>query len=90
MENELRVRIDYEPRRQFIEYHNRSERWAVIVAHRRAGKTVACINDLIKAALTCKHPNPRVAYIAPYLVQSRDIAWQYAKDFKRDGHLAGG
>lgn len=84
MENELRVRIDYEPRRQFIEYHNRSERWAVIVAHRRAGKTVACINDLIKAALTCKHPNPRVAYIAPYLVQSRDIAWQYAKDFTRD------
>jgi phage terminase large subunit len=80
---ELRVTIDYEPRRQFVEFHNRTERWACLVAHRRAGKTVACINDLIRDAMTAKHPNARVAYIAPYLVQARDIAWQYAKEFSR-------
>jgi len=33
--------------------------------------------------MTAKHPNARVAYIAPYLVQARDIAWQYAKEFSR-------
>lgn len=77
----LKVRIDYQPREQFLPYHNRTERWAALVAHRRAGKTVACINDLIRDALTCKHRNPRVAYIAPYLVQARDVAWQYVKDY---------
>ena len=29
------------------------QRWSCIVAHRRAGKTVACIMDLIDAALRC-------------------------------------
>ena len=81
---EIRISIDYEPRKQFRDFHNRSERWACLVAHRRAGKTVACINDLIKDVLTCEHPNPRVAYLAPYLVQARDIAWGYAKEFTKD------
>jgi len=79
----VRVRIGYKPRRQFVGFHERKHRWACLVAHRRAGKTVACINDLIRSALTCQHENPRVAYIAPFLVQARDIAWQYAKDFTR-------
>ena len=35
-------------------YTNGQQRWAAIVAHRRAGKTVACINDLI--ALRCRQP----------------------------------
>ena len=44
--------IDYLPRRHVRPYHARKERWAVIVAHRRFGKTVAAINDLIRDALT--------------------------------------
>jgi len=51
------------------------------VAHRRAGKTVAEINDKIKSALTCTKPNPRVAYIAPYYKQAKTVAWQYLKDY---------
>lgn len=58
-------------------FHDRTQRWAVIVAHRRAGKTVACVNDLIKAALTCEKPDARFAYIAPYHAQAKDIAWDY-------------
>ena len=27
--------IGYRPRAQFINYHLRSERWAIVVAHRR-------------------------------------------------------
>ena len=67
----------YRPRTPFIPFHRRLQRWAVIVAHRRAGKTVACINDLIRAALTATKPDARFAYIAPYFAQAKDIAWDY-------------
>lgn len=75
----VRIVIPYEPRSQFIDFHARDERWACIVAHRRAGKTVACINELIKAALTCDKREPRFGYIAPYFAQAKDVAWSYLK-----------
>jgi hypothetical protein len=71
----------YGPRREFLPFHGRSQRWAIGVAHRRAGKTVACINDLIARAATCDKPNPRFAYIAPQLNQAKDIAWQYLLEY---------
>ena len=52
-----------------------------MVAHRRAGKTVAAVNDLIEKASYNTRENPRYAYIAPLLRQAKDIAWQYLKDF---------
>ncbi len=77
----VRVTIPYTPRAEFVDFHSRKERWACIVAHRRAGKTVACINELIKAALTCQKPDPRFAYLAPYYTQAKDVAWNYLKKF---------
>jgi hypothetical protein len=56
--------IDYEPRRPFIPYHDRSQRFAVLVAHRRAGKTVATIQDKIKRAVISPLPHGRYAYVA--------------------------
>jgi phage terminase large subunit len=44
--------VDYTPRRQFVSFHQRSQRWAALVCHRRAGKTVASLNDQIKRAMT--------------------------------------
>lgn len=73
--------IPYAPRSQFLSFHNRQQRWAVIVAHRRAGKTVAAINELIRGALTCKLDQPRYAYVAPYYSQAKDVAWEYLKRF---------
>lgn len=74
------VVIPYAPRDVFKPFHNRKERWACVVAHRRAGKTVACINDLIRSALTL--PNkPTCIYVAPYHAQAKDIAWNYIKEF---------
>jgi len=73
----------YQPRAQFVGFHRRRERWAVIVAHRRAGKTVACINDLIAGAAMCERPRPRFAYIAPFLNQAKDVAWDYLDEFTR-------
>jgi phage terminase large subunit len=75
------VLIPYTPRPQFLSYHNRTERWAWIVAHRRFGKTVGCINELVKGALVCPKPEPRFAYIAPLYTQAKDVAWGYLKHF---------
>jgi len=77
----LLVQVDYDPRPQFVPFHERKQRWSALVCHRRAGKTVACIMDLIDAALRCKKPNPRFAYIAPLHVQAKDVAWTYVKQF---------
>lgn len=71
----------YFAREQFDPFHARGQRWSVIVAHRRAGKTVACVNDLLDAALRCTLPEPRFAYIAPFYAQAKDIAWAYLKRF---------
>jgi phage terminase large subunit len=62
-------------------YHESAKRWRVIVAHRRAGKTVATINQLIRSALTCDKSEPRCAYVAPLYKQSKDVAWTYLKRF---------
>jgi hypothetical protein len=73
--------IPYSPRDQFKGFHNRSHRWAVIVAHRRAGKTVACVNDLIRRAIVDKKDRGRYAYIAPFYSQAKQAAWEYLKHF---------
>lgn len=73
--------IEYEPRSQFYPLHVRSNRWAVIVAHRRAGKTVACIMELITRALATSKQNARYAYIAPYYSQAKQVAWDYLKRY---------
>jgi len=80
---EQRVIIPYSPRDQFRPYHNRTSRFAKIVAHRRFGKTVGCINDKIKAALKNERidPPPRYAYVAPTYTQAKDIAWGYLKHY---------
>jgi phage terminase large subunit len=79
-----RIVIPYAPRKHFLPFHNSDKRWSIIVAHRRAGKTVACVNELIRDALTCPHKDPRVAYVAPLFKQAKDVAWSYLKEFTRD------
>jgi phage terminase large subunit len=75
------VVIPYAPRPIFQSFHNRAQRFGCIVAHRRAGKTVACINELIKGAIQCDRPEPRFAYVAPYYAQAKDVAWSYLQRF---------
>lgn len=64
--------------------HERQRRWAVVVAHRRAGKTVAMCADLVIGALECSHPKPQLAYLAPFRDQAKKVAWQYLKDLTKD------
>ena len=77
------VTIPYAPRAAFMPYHKAAHRYALSVAHRRAGKTVARINKLIRAAALCDKPDPRFGYLAPFLVQSKDIAWAYLKRYSK-------
>jgi phage terminase large subunit len=78
---EEEVDLGYIPRPQFKEFHARDQRWGVIVAHRRAGKTVACVMDLIDSALRCPRERPRFAYIAPLYKQAKTVAWDFVKQY---------
>jgi phage terminase large subunit len=73
------VTIPYKPRTLQAEMHNSLKRWNVLVMHRRFGKTVWAVNHLIRFALTCELPRPRVAFIAPTFTQAKRIAWDYVK-----------
>ena len=71
----------YIAREPFIAFHERRQRWAVLVCHRRCGKTVACIMDLIDAATRFEGERGRFCYIAPFYVQAKTVAWDYVKAF---------
>lgn len=76
------VIIPYKPRsiwKHEIHKGIETHRFSVIVAHRRFGKTVGSVNHLIKMALMCRLPSPQYAYIAPFRVQAKQIAWAYLK-----------
>lgn len=64
-------------------FHERRQRWAVIVAHRRCGKTVATINDMVRQAITLDRDHGRYAYVAPFLAQAKEVAWEYLKRFSQ-------
>jgi phage terminase large subunit len=76
-----KITLAYKPREQFLRFHNRTERFAILVAHRRAGKTVACVNDLIRRAIETNRTDARFAYIAPYYAQAKDVAWNYLRHY---------
>lgn len=76
--------VGYVPRRQFISFHERDKRWSIIVAHRRAGKTVACVMELLTRALATSKVQGQYAYIAPYREQAKTVAWAYLKHYAMD------
>jgi len=66
-------------RRQLAPLVLTDRRFAVAVAHRRAGKTVAAVQRLILRAMSCPRPDARAAYIAPTYGQAKRAAWDYLK-----------
>ena len=75
-----RVIIPYCPRDAFVPYHANTKRNSLTVAHRRAGKTVARLNQIVRAAITGPSDG-RYGYLAPTYVQAKDIAWGYLKHY---------
>lgn len=78
------ITLAIEPRIQFLPYLERKERWAVVVAHRRAGKTVAVVQDLLRHAVAIRRNKPRFSYIAPTYAQAKLVAWPYLKQFTQE------
>ena len=78
-----RLVIPYKQRNHFKKFHASLKRWRFVVAHRRAGKSVAEINELIKRALQNDrvYPPPRYAYIGPTFAQTKDLIWGYLKHY---------
>jgi hypothetical protein len=77
--------IPYKPRPQQIILHDAldNNRFVVGVMHRRFGKTVAAINQLIKKAIECELDDPRFCYVAPTYTQAKRIAFDYLVKFTR-------
>ena len=71
------IDLGYRPRPQFRAFHARRQRWACIVAHRRAGKSVAAVMDLIDASLRCDKIDGRFSYVCADL---------YAGERRRSGN----
>ncbi|HEY1888466.1 MAG TPA: hypothetical protein VGG86_20855 [Roseiarcus sp.] len=81
--SESEITLPYRPRTHFKPLHASSKRWKFVVAHRRAGKTVALVNALIRACLDNPRaaPPPRYAYVGPSFDQTKDLCWGYLKSY---------
>lgn len=75
---ETRIEL-YRPRPLQARLHRSLKRFNVLVAHRRFGKTVFCVNELIAKAVANPLERPRYAYVAPLFNQAKDVAWEYLK-----------
>jgi hypothetical protein len=75
------IAIKYAPRPHFMAFHERTQRWACNICHRRAGKSVAALNDLIRRALVEAKPEGRFAFIFPQRNQAKDVMWRYLKRY---------
>lgn len=80
------VSTGYKPRPYQEKLHKAlgKARFSVQVWHRRSGKTVSTINDLIDKALHCERENPQYGYVAPSYGQAKRVSWQYFKKFTKD------
>lgn len=77
----IRISTGYDPRPEQEALHRALKRFNVLVCHRRFGKTVLAINEMVDRALGCERDHPRFAYIAPFYRQAKQVAWDYMKQF---------
>ena len=86
MATEKQIVIPYSPRKPQQQIHDALDnfRYAVVIAHRRLGKSLCAINHMIKYAFTHTMPNIRMAYVSPTFRQSKSIAFDYIKEFTKE------
>lgn len=77
----VEVQTGYSPREHQAWIHQRPERFKALVCHRRFGKSVFAINEIIDRGLRNPQKNPQYAYVGPSYPQVKRIAWEYFKDF---------
>ena len=82
----MKITIPYKPRKHQALVHKELDkfRYAVLLCHRRFGKTTLCLNHLIKKCLTNKNFNPRYHYICPTYKMAKSIAWDFLKYYTKN------
>ena len=75
------LKMEYEPRALQRQVHANLKRFNSLVCHRRFGKTVLAINQLVDSGLRCKMPRPQYAYLAPLRNQAKSVAWNFLLDY---------
>jgi phage terminase large subunit len=73
-------RSNFRPFSHQREVMNSPKRHRCAVMHRRAGKTVMAVMMCLQEMLTCTKKSPRIYYVAPYLKQSKKLAWDYFRN----------
>jgi hypothetical protein len=73
------IQLEYHPRDWQRECHRSRKRFTVLALHRRAGKTELALMQLLHSALKFTKPLGMFVYVAPYLKQSKAIAWARLK-----------
>lgn len=77
------ISTGYQPREIQKIMHKGLKRFNVICVHRRGGKTVFSINELIDKGLRCDKRNPQYAFVAPTYSSAEKIAWTMLKEYTR-------
>jgi phage terminase large subunit len=82
------INTGYVPRPLQAQLHKDLKRFSVLVMHRRFGKSVFSVNEMIDQGLRLytsrKLPRPRFAYIAPDYQMAKRIIWDYLKAFTKN------
>ena len=82
----LQIEIPYAPRPQQLVLHQDTSRFKICVSHRRWGKSVYAVTELLRKALEVKteRGDGRFMYLAPYYRQAKQVAWDYLCYYARD------
>lgn len=77
------VTIPYAPRPLQKRVHSERKRYTLLLTHRRFGKTVCAVCELLRRALKHGHTRRawRAGYVAPFLKQAKKNTWDYLKFF---------
>jgi phage terminase large subunit len=79
-----KIHLGYLPRVWQDKIHMNDARFKVLALHRRAGKSVFAINEIIDRALRCEKRNPQYAYIGVTYGAVKRIIWDLAKNYTKD------
>jgi phage terminase large subunit len=82
----LKIEIPYAPRPQQLDLHQDSSRFKICVSHRRWGKSVYAVTELLRKALEIQteRGDGRFMYLAPYYRQAKQVAWDYLCYYAKD------
>jgi len=73
--------VYFKLRKEQLEILKSLNRFNVLLAHRRFGKTVLAIWVLITKALSSKQHRPQTHYFCPTYAQAKRVAWAYLRDY---------